>query len=120
MSVKHLPLTATPEQVSAALTGDGAVIVDELISSAEIDSVAAELRPYLDSTGFGHDEFSGQRTKHTGGLVARSPKCRELVMHPLALGTCRKFLRHATTFQLHLTQVIDAAQDALGKSRLES
>ena len=106
MSVKHLPLTATPEQVSAALTGDGAVIVDELISSSDNDSVAAELRPYLDSTGFGHDELSGRRTKRAGGLVARSPKCRELVMHPLALGTCRRFLRHATTFQLHLTQVI--------------
>jgi ectoine hydroxylase-related dioxygenase (phytanoyl-CoA dioxygenase family) len=106
MSLEHLPSTATPEQISAALSADGTVIVDELISSAVIDSVAAELRPYLYSSSFGLDEFSGRRTKRTGGLVARSPKCRELVMHPLALGTCRNFLKHATTFQLHLTQVI--------------
>jgi ectoine hydroxylase-related dioxygenase (phytanoyl-CoA dioxygenase family) len=64
------------------------------------------LRPYLDATPTGPDDFSGDRTRRTGSLVARSPGCRELVMHPLALGAARSFLGHATTLQLHLTQAI--------------
>jgi ectoine hydroxylase-related dioxygenase (phytanoyl-CoA dioxygenase family) len=68
--------------------------------------VAAELKPWIDATSFGPDEFSGRRTKRTGGLVARSAKCRDLVMHPLILGAAKGLLSHATSFQLHLTQVI--------------
>jgi ectoine hydroxylase-related dioxygenase (phytanoyl-CoA dioxygenase family) len=71
-----------------------------------VDAVAAELKPWMDKTPFGPDDFSGHRTKRTGGLVARSPKCRELVMHPLILGAAGELLSHAASFQLHLTQVI--------------
>ena len=106
MPLQHLPATATPEEVTAAVKKDGAVIIDSVLSRDEMDSVAAELKPWIDATSFGPDAFSGRRTKRTGGLVARSPKCRELVMHPLILGTAGKLLEHATSFQLHLTQVI--------------
>jgi ectoine hydroxylase-related dioxygenase (phytanoyl-CoA dioxygenase family) len=65
-----------------------------------------ELAPYTAATPAGTDDFSGRRTRRTGALVARSPAARELVMHPLALATAGKVLAHATTFQLHLTQLI--------------
>ena len=71
-----------------------------------LDRIESELRPYLDATPTGPDDFSGNRTRRTGSLIARSPSCRELVMHPLALGTARTFLGHATNIQLHLTQAI--------------
>ena len=106
MPLQHLPASATPEEVTAVVKKDGAVIIDSVLSPHEMDSVAAELKPWIDATAFGPDAFSGRRTKRTGGLVARSPKCRELVMHPLILGTAGKLLEHATSFQLHLTQVI--------------
>ncbi len=106
MNVPHLPASASGEEVAAILERDGAVIVDQLISRQEMDAVAAELRPFIDATGFGPDDFSGRRTKRTGALVARSKKCRELVMNPLVMNTNRKVLGHATSFQLHLTQVI--------------
>jgi hypothetical protein len=106
MNVQHLPATATPDEVAAILERDGAVVVDQLISREAMDAVEAELRPFIDATGFGPDDFSGRRTKRTGSLVARSPKCRELVMNPLVIETTRKVLGHATSFQLHLTQVI--------------
>ena len=67
---------------------------------------ARELEPWLDATPFGRDEFAGLRTRRTGGLLARSATCRELVLHPLVLDTTRAVLAHATSFQLHLTQVI--------------
>jgi len=71
-----------------------------------MDAVAQELRPFTEKTPFGPDDFSGRRTRRTGGLVARSPKCRELVMNPTVLGAVGKLLGHATSFQLHLTQII--------------
>ncbi len=64
------------------------------------------MRPFLEATPTGPDDFSGNRTRRTGSLIARSPACRELVMHPLVLGTVGTFLGHATNFQLHLTQAI--------------
>ena len=70
------------------------------------DAVEAELRPFLDATPTGPDDFSGSLTRRTGALIARSASCRELVMHPLVLETAQSFLGHATNIQLHLTQAI--------------
>src|SRR6202035_5401465 len=79
MSIKHLTSTSTPDEVAAALAQDGAAIVDNLISADAIDKVAEELRPWIDATRFGPDDFSGRNTKRTGGLVGRSQRCRDLV-----------------------------------------
>jgi ectoine hydroxylase-related dioxygenase (phytanoyl-CoA dioxygenase family) len=106
MSIKHLPVTASPDEICAALNDDGCVVVDNVVAPELFDQVAAELRPFTDATPFGADDFSGRRTRRTGGLVARSPKCRELVMNPIVLGAVGKLLGHATSFQLHLTQII--------------
>jgi ectoine hydroxylase-related dioxygenase (phytanoyl-CoA dioxygenase family) len=106
MRVEHLPATATGEEVAAVLARDGVAVVDRLVAPEVMDRARAELQPYLAGTAVGQDEFSGRRTRRTGGLVARSATCRDLVMHPLVLGTVGAVLRHVTSFQLHLTQVI--------------
>ena len=106
MPLEHFAATANVDSIVAALKRDGACIIDNVISRDAMDSVAAELKPWMDATAFGPDDFSGHRTKRTGGLVARSPLCRELVMNPVVLGVTKQFLSHATSFQLHLTQVI--------------
>ncbi len=106
MAIIHLPRDAGPDEVAATIGRDGAVIVDDVTGGALLDRVESELRPYLDATPKGPDEFSGRSTRRTGSLIARSPACRELVMDPLALGAARVFLGHATNIQLHLTQAI--------------
>lgn len=106
MSLTHLPASASPEEVTALIRKDGACIVDSVLSVAEMDLVATELEPYIAATRVGPDDFAGHNTRRTGGLVGRSPRCRDLVMHPLVLGTAGKLLGHSTSFQLHLTQVI--------------
>ena len=106
MSIKHLAATASADEVTAALAQDGAAIVDRLVTPKVMDTVADELRPFMDATRFGPDDFSGRRTKRTGGFVGRSQGCRDLVMNPLVLATTRKVLSQAMSFQLHLTQVI--------------
>jgi Phytanoyl-CoA dioxygenase (PhyH) len=104
--VVHLPPDASPEAVAERIRLDGVVIVDQVASDSLLDHIGEELAPYLAATPTGPDEFSGSRTRRTGSLIARSVSSRELVMHPLALGTTRLFLGHATNFQLHLTQAI--------------
>jgi ectoine hydroxylase-related dioxygenase (phytanoyl-CoA dioxygenase family) len=104
--ITHLPHDASPDEVSAAVGSDGAVIVDAVAPETLLERIETELRPFLNATPTGPDDFSGDRTRRTGSLIARSSSCRELVMHPLALGTARTFLGHATNMQLHLTQAI--------------
>ena len=104
--IKHLPATASADEICAALGDDGCVVVDNVVRPEVMDEVARELRPFAENTPLGPDDFSGRRTRRTGGLIARSPKSRELVMHPVVLGAVGKMLGHATSFQLHLTQII--------------
>jgi ectoine hydroxylase-related dioxygenase (phytanoyl-CoA dioxygenase family) len=111
MELQHLKADATGDAVNEALRRDGAVIVDNLVSRGTMDDILTEMKPWFDATPFGPDDFSGRHTRRTGGLVARSPKCREIVMHPLALAASGKLLDHAANFQLHLTQMIAIGPD---------
>ncbi len=106
MPIEHLSADTTAEAVAEIVKSEGAVIIDGVASSGLLDNIEDELRPYLDATPLGPDDFSGTLTRRTGSLIARSPSARHLVMHPLALGTTREVLAHATNFQLHLTQAI--------------
>jgi len=92
MSIKHLPASASGDDINAALGEDGACVVDHVAAPEVMDQVAEELRAFTDATPFGPDSFSGRRTKRTGGLIARSKTCRELVMHPTVLGGVGKLL----------------------------
>lgn len=107
MSIRHLAAaSASADDLTAALTEDGAAIVDGLAEASVMDRAAEELRPYIAATNIGRDDFAGRRTRRTGGLLARSETCRELVMNSLVLSTAKQMLAHAANFQLHLTQVI--------------
>jgi ectoine hydroxylase-related dioxygenase (phytanoyl-CoA dioxygenase family) len=115
MPIERLSRTTSPEEVAGVLARDGCVVVERVVDAAVLDRARTELEPYLDATPFGPDEFSGRRTRRTGGLVARSTTCRELIMYPLVLGAVRGVLGHATSVQLHLTQVIAIGPDEPGQ-----
>ena len=106
MSITHLTASAGADDIASALERDGAAIVDRLVAPRVMDSAYGELEPFLARTRPGPDDFAGRHTRRTGGLIARSPTCRDLVMHPLVLGTVKRALNQASTFQLHLTQII--------------
>jgi hypothetical protein len=97
MAVVHLPADTTPAVVAEIVKREGAVVVDGVASSDLLDSIEAELRPHLEATPLGPDDFSGFLTRRTGSLIARSPSARQLVMHPLALGTTSNLLAHPPT-----------------------
>ncbi|MHB8499267.1 MAG: phytanoyl-CoA dioxygenase family protein, partial [Acidimicrobiales bacterium] len=102
----HLPSTTDADSVAEAVKADGAVVVDRLVPLELMDRIADELRPSMQRTPTGPDEFSGVRTRRTGALIARSPSSRQLIQHPLILSAVGKVLEHASNFQLHLTQAI--------------
>jgi hypothetical protein len=103
--VRHLPPNATVEAVTEVLAEDGCVVVDDLVDPEVLDQLETELSPFMAHTPYG-DEFSGVQTRRTGGLVGRAPASHDLVMHPIVTGAVGNVLGHATTFQLHVTQLI--------------
>jgi ectoine hydroxylase-related dioxygenase (phytanoyl-CoA dioxygenase family) len=104
--IERLPASTSPERVVEILARDGCAVIERLVPEATMRAALEELAPWLEATPAGRDAFSGRRTRRTGGLVARSETCRELVQHPLILGATKQLLSGATSFQLHLTQVI--------------
>jgi ectoine hydroxylase-related dioxygenase (phytanoyl-CoA dioxygenase family) len=107
MRVQALKNTATTEDVVEALKRDGCVIVRNLVPDSLMDAIYAELKPFIEATKGGRDDFAGYRTQRTGSLVARSQSFHQLAMHPLVLDTAATVLGpYCQKFQLHLTQVI--------------
>lgn len=115
MSLLHLPADTTAAETAEALNQHGACIVDQLVPAATMDGIADELAPFLAATAAGTDEFAGRLTRRTGALIARSVTSRDLVMHPLVLGTAGRVLAKATSFQLHLTQAIAIGPGEVGQ-----
>jgi ectoine hydroxylase-related dioxygenase (phytanoyl-CoA dioxygenase family) len=99
---------ASPESVAEHLGAVGCVVIDRLVDPSVMDGVRYELDAHLAATAVGADDFSGHRTRRTGSLIARSPTFRELAIHPSVISVLDLVLGdHATSYQLHLTQVID-------------
>ncbi|MFV0308567.1 MAG: phytanoyl-CoA dioxygenase family protein [Desertimonas sp.] len=106
MELAHLAADTDPADVAEHIGRWGYAIVDDVVGPVLLDRLAEEAAPYVRGTATGRDGYDGRSTRRTGALIARCPAARELVMHPTALGTVGGVLAHATTFQLHLTQII--------------
>jgi ectoine hydroxylase-related dioxygenase (phytanoyl-CoA dioxygenase family) len=65
--------TCASADVIRAIRDDGACVVTNLITAAEADAIVAEMRPYIERTTKGNDNFAGLNTTRTGALAARSP-----------------------------------------------
>ncbi len=46
MSIRHLPASASADEICAALDEDGCVVVDNVVRPEVMDEVAQELRPF--------------------------------------------------------------------------
>lgn len=106
MEIRRFGPDAPVDDIVAALGSDGCAVVEDLVAPSMMEAVADELSPWLAETPTGPDDFSGFSTRRTGGLLARSASARDLVMHPLVRDVVGRVLAHATSHQLHLTQVI--------------
>ncbi len=94
-------------EVIQALSTVGCAIIERLVDAEVVDHVLQEMQPYIDATPYGSEDFTGLQTKRTGALLARSRSSIDLVAHPLVLDITQQILHpYASTFQLHLTQII--------------
>jgi len=106
VAIEHVSPATSGEKIAEILARDGCCVVDRVVEPAVLAKLRSELAPWLEATSVGSDDFSGRRTRRTGGLVARSQTARDLVQHPLVLDAVKATLVGATSFHLHLTQVI--------------
>lgn len=106
MAVQRFAPDTPPERLAQALKDDGCCIVEDRAPASLLDRFEDEMRPWLDRTPPGSEDFSGTSTRRTGALIARSEAARTLVTDPLVLATADAALPERTALQLHLTQVI--------------
>ena len=105
--LQTLPAGSSADEILAVLKRDGALILKDALTPAQLERVKAETMPYIEATDFGRDDFTGNLTTRTGALVARSPACREMVANKTIVQAAETFLKpFCERIQLHLTQVI--------------
>jgi len=87
---------ASVDAVCSALERDGGVIVEGFAPPALVDSLLADLEPFLGRSDWGRDDFSGGRTRRASALFARTRHAADVVQHPLFLGPARRILQRPT------------------------
>ena len=69
----------------AAIAADGFVVIPELLSAGVLATMRDALRPHLDTTLYGRNDFEGHRTERVYSLVARGAVFERLTEHPRIL-----------------------------------
>ena len=106
MAIAHFSPDADPAKIRTRLDTDGGAVIDDLAAVELLDALAEEVAPFVAASATGRDTYDGRHTRRTGALIARCPSARRLVADPLVLDVVGRFLDRASTFQIHLTQLI--------------
>lgn len=105
--IKHVSIDTPIETILEILDEDAGLIVDNFLSDQNLESIKNDLKPYLNVTRNGQDEFTGFETKRVGALMARSKTCQDLALDPLINQMAESFLGpHCESYQLHFTSAI--------------
>jgi ectoine hydroxylase-related dioxygenase (phytanoyl-CoA dioxygenase family) len=108
MTLQTLAPDSKAGEIVAAMQQDGACVVRDVLSAETLARLDADLKPWIDRSQPGADDFTGRFTKRTGALIARCPESRPVVTHPLILEAANEFLGpYCERIQIHLTQTID-------------
>jgi len=87
---------------------DGYCILEDLLPSATVAALRADLAARFARTPFCNGEFYGPQTKRFGSLLTRSPHAEALVRQPLALEIAQSVLGpFCDRIQLNLTQAVE-------------
>ena len=105
--IEHKTVNDSEDELLSLLDRDGGVIIEGILNNEDLGQVRSDLSSYIDASPTGENLFWGFQTKRIGALMARSPKCRELALHPLINSLCEKYLApYSNGYQLHFTQAI--------------
>lgn len=100
---------ASTEQavINDILERDGCVVIEGVLNALQVQALAAELAPHFDEAPDCAGDFYGYATKRVSGLVAKSPSCQAMVIHPAILSVMDHFLlKGCRGYHLNLTQAI--------------
>ena len=99
-----------------ALVADGYCIIPNAVESSLVTTINADLEQRFTHTPFCDGGFYGHRTKRFGGLLARSSRVADLVMHRHILSLINIFLLpHSDRYNLNLTQAVEIHPGALAQ-----
>ena len=105
--IKHVSIDTPIETILEILDEDAGLIIDNFLSDQNLESIKNDIKPNLNVTRTGQDEFTGFETKRVGALMARSKTCQDLALDPLINQMAESFLRpHCESYQLHFTSAI--------------
>ena len=125
-SIARFPDTSDPDALIDALRADGAVLVDEFISSttvaairAEVDDAVAAAESGMRTVNPAVQAFYGPYTKHVSALAAVSPTfADEVIAHDTYAAICDAILLPSCSrYQLNLGHLIAAAPARRPSSR---
>lgn len=107
MDLQTFKNTEKAEKIIQAIEKDGAVIVEDALSSEQMDLLIAESDQMLSTSENCDGIFHGYKTKRVGALIAKSQICREMAVDPIVLAVMDHFLLPGCSeYQINLTQLI--------------
>jgi len=113
----HLPFDTSAQTIVDILQRDGGVIIDNVLSSDALIQLKTEMAPFVDAGRTGRDAFTGHQTTRFGALIARSPACGKIALHPLIHTACELYLGpYCETHQLNFSQAISIGPGESGQS----
>ena len=105
--VKHVSIDTPIEEILQILDDDAGLIIDNFLDEDGLERIKSDLKPYLNVTKNGQDEFTGYKTKRVGALMARSKTCQDLALDHFINQMADSFLGpHCESYQLHFTSAI--------------
>ncbi|MCI5043988.1 MAG: phytanoyl-CoA dioxygenase family protein [Aquisalinus sp.] len=106
-ALRHFKRTDPVSDMLAALDKDAGFIIDNLLPPEKITEIISDLDPYITRGAKGPDPFAGYKTTRIGALMARSPACHDLALHPLVNNICQHSLEpYCDGYQMHFTQAV--------------
>lgn len=93
MGLTTLPSTTTVDEVYETIQRDGGVILENFLDSKIIDALNADFDPLLEKTGWGGDDFLGNKTRRLAALFKHSSHVSHIVEQPLYHNTAERFLK---------------------------
>ncbi len=106
MTIQHLPANSPINAIHLLLQRDGCLVLDAALDRDTLQAISREMEPHIRGSSKCNDEFGGRETRRKGNLITHSPSSHKVILHPTVIGVAEQTLSHATTIQLHCTQVI--------------
>lgn len=107
MTPSPTPASEPDNATARTLQAEGYVVLEALLSSKEVATIASELEPHFQATPNCVGDFYGWKTTRMGAVLTRAPSTQALVVHDAVWPAVEAVLKPACDFvQLNLVQAV--------------